>query len=469
MKKNTKLVLVSFVVIVFAIGFIYLGQNLDLVGLNNPLSQVAAVGTSKDKAKPTVPTDFLAVGGEGVSLSWATSTDNVAVAGYNILRSNVYIGTTTATSFVDGDGVVNKAYSYKIRAFDTSGNYSFSTSLVSKSLTPVGGDNVAPTTPTNVSATASGTKAVLKWVKSTDNVGVKGYTISRDGVDIATTTAVTYSDATGVANMAYSYSVRAFDSVGNISSYSPALSVQLSGPISWNCVISAPPASYGLDPFYKKFCLVAGIPVVSSGAVSDTALKSVASMMQSMLVKRPDAVKQMVEKKLKVAIIGKSEVTTDIPEYRNLYKQFPGTDWNKRTRGIGATSFIPVSSVGEENVLCLSTDSYKGESIFVHEFAHSFAALGIIPIDSSFNQKLSDAYTAARAKGLWDNTYAASSKEEYFAEGVQSFFGSNLTATPSNGIHNNINGSASLKTYDSALHTLITSVYKTSWTWSCPK
>ena len=47
-----------------------------------------------------------------------------------------------------------------------------------------------------------------------------------------------------------------------------------------------------------------------------------------------------------------SEVTSDMPEYRNIYTQFPGTDWDARARGLGATPFIPLSSVGEGNVVC---------------------------------------------------------------------------------------------------------------------
>jgi uncharacterized protein YxeA len=468
MKKHYIVIILTILLVTGGLFYLYRSSRTISEGPYPLAPQPAAVGTvSVDKTKPTAPSNLTAVGAAGVALSWSASTDNVGVVGYNIIRTNVYIATTTSTTYTDTTGDVNKNYSYKIRAFDAAGNAALSTAVTAKSLTLSGEDRTAPTVPPNVGASVSGTKVTLTWGASTDNAGVAGYVISRGGVDVATTTGRTFADTTGVASQSYTYSVRAFDLARNTSAYSSSVTIQIPAAITWDCVISAPPATSGLDPFYKKYCLVGGIPVVSSAAVSDAALKNVASMMKAMLAKRPDAVQKLIGNRLKVAIIGKSEVTTDIPEYRNLYTQFPGTDWNTRTRGIGATSFIPVSSVGEENVTCLSSDPYKGESIFVHEFAHSFAALGVSPLDTTFNQKLADVYAAAKAKGLWSNTYAASSKEEYFAEGVQSFFGANLTATPTNGIHNNINGSAALKTYDPDLHALISAVYKTSWSWKC--
>ena len=79
-------------------------------------------------------------------------------------------------------------------------------------------DAIPPSTPTNVAA-ASGnsTKALLSWTNSTDNVGVAGYQIFRNGVSIATTTQTSYQDTGLTASTAYSYTVIAFDLAGNVS------------------------------------------------------------------------------------------------------------------------------------------------------------------------------------------------------------------------------------------------------------
>ena len=57
-------------------------------------------------------------------------------------------------------------------------------------------DTTPPTTPTGLSATAiSGSQVNLSWTASTDNVGVTGYRIYRNGTQIATTAATSYGDS----------------------------------------------------------------------------------------------------------------------------------------------------------------------------------------------------------------------------------------------------------------------------------
>jgi hypothetical protein len=63
--------------------------------------------------------------------------------------------------------------------------------------------------------TAGGVK--LGWTASSDNVGVAGYTIYRDGtvVDTVGGSTLTYSDTTTRPSTSYAYTVDAFDNVGN--------------------------------------------------------------------------------------------------------------------------------------------------------------------------------------------------------------------------------------------------------------
>lgn len=80
-------------------------------------------------------------------------------------------------------------------------------------------DKQAPTTPTNLTVKNRTAKSVeLGWGASTDNVGVTGYRISRNGSVIATTTSLTYTDNGVSAKTTYSYSVVAVDAKGNVSS-----------------------------------------------------------------------------------------------------------------------------------------------------------------------------------------------------------------------------------------------------------
>ena len=61
----------------------------------------------------------------------------------------------------------------------------------------------------------------------------------------------------------------------------------------------------------------------------------------------------------------------------------------------------------------------------------------------------------AMDNGLWHQTYAATNYQEYFAEGVQSWFNVNKEADPPNGIHNFVNIRDELKAYDPVLYELI--------------
>lgn len=80
--------------------------------------------------------------------------------------------------------------------------------------------------------------------------------------------------------------------------------------------------------------------------------------------------------------------------------------------------------------------------------------LGIAEIEPDFNDRLEALWLNAKEKGLWEDTYALSNKEEYFAEAVQSFFNCNRYAEPANGIHNHVNRRAKLKAYDPDIYKL---------------
>ena len=87
-------------------------------------------------------------------------------------------------------------------------------------------DTQAPSTPGGLSGTAASSSQVnLSWNASTDNVGVTGYTIFRNGTQVGTSTGTSYSDTGLTASTAYSYTVKARDAAGNVSAASSGVSV----------------------------------------------------------------------------------------------------------------------------------------------------------------------------------------------------------------------------------------------------
>jgi hypothetical protein len=79
-----------------------------------------------------------------------------------------------------------------------------------------GVDVQAPTTPTALTMTTNSTTSItLGWTGSTDNFGVTGYKLYKNGVYVATTTSLTYQFTGLVTKTAYTLGVSAIDAAGN--------------------------------------------------------------------------------------------------------------------------------------------------------------------------------------------------------------------------------------------------------------
>ena len=222
--------------------------------------------------------------------------------------------------------------------------------------------------------------------------------------------------------------------------------------------VTAPSPALGLNLhfFYRKY-LDAGLPIVSSFRVADTALSIAQNIVKQMLKKCPDVLEELKKIKIRVGIIGKTEETCDLPEHRDLYTAFPGTDWNARARGLGPTADRPLVSCGEENLLQLSDDRYAGQNILVHEFAHAIH-LGKRRIDPDWDARLQAAFQSAVSLGLWANTRAGSNYEEYFACAVQAYYHVARASIPPDGVYNHVDTNEKLFDYDPWLYTLIEEV-----------
>ena len=84
-----------------------------------------------------------------------------------------------------------------------------------------GGDTTPPSTPANLAVTGvTSSSASLSWSPSTDNVGVAGYRVYRNGVQVGTTTGTTFTDTGLSASTQYTYAVAAYDAAGNVSAQS---------------------------------------------------------------------------------------------------------------------------------------------------------------------------------------------------------------------------------------------------------
>ena len=216
--------------------------------------------------------------------------------------------------------------------------------------------------------------------------------------------------------------------------------------------VGIPPSALDLDPFYRKHVDLDGLPILASDRVPDRALLEARGIIIEMVSHHPELLPTLVKNGVRVVVMAESEQTTDVPEHSDLT---PKENWDRRARGLGATHARPVCSCAEENLLGYPTDRYLGENILIHEFAHTLHTMAIVEIDETFGERLERAYARAMEEGLWANTYAATNAEEYWAEGVQSWFDANREAPKADGVHNEVNTRRELEEVDPALAGLI--------------
>ena len=130
--------------------------------------------------------------------NWAEHVDNVTlIAGTNVIRYQRDAGDAAAVNY----------------------DYLVVDNVVSSDVT-------APSVPTNlISSSITSTGFTLSWTASTDNVGVTGYEVFRDGVSCGTSASTSLGVTGLTAATAYSMTVKASDAKGNVSAASTALSV----------------------------------------------------------------------------------------------------------------------------------------------------------------------------------------------------------------------------------------------------
>ena len=183
---------------------------------------------------------------------------------------------------------------------------------------------------------------------------------------------------------------------------SKALAVSLTPPESVSPVSEA---TANRRRLLRRF-LEEGIPILASAGVADAALVRTGEIVGHLLAGRRDIIGAMVKRGTRLIVIGKDQVYTDMPEYRNS----PNPAYqNERVCGLKSRD-----QLGEENLLNLAGDRYDDESIAVHEFCHTIdAALGTI--DPEWRQRHRQNYQGAVAFGLWKNAYATTNPGDYWA------------------------------------------------------
>ena len=210
--------------------------------------------------------------------------------------------------------------------------------------------------------------------------------------------------------------------------------------------------------FFSKELDFHGIPIKAGDVVSDAAMQEayrrLSMVFSNLAVKQPMLISNLVASGVELHIIGQHQVTSDLPEFRELkgkpLPEYNGLTIDQRTRGMGGR----LTSCGEENLLKLKTDHYYGRDICVHEFSHAIRNNGLpLEVVAQFNRQ----YRSSLAKGLWKGAYAASNADEFFAELTMWYFGTHgdlrMTGPKPE------NGPEGLKKYDPEAYALFDDFY----------
>ncbi len=173
-----------------------------------------------------------------VKLSWPSAMDNVGVAGYRIYvdgKERTTVSDSVSTTTINGL-TANTHYTFKVTAFDTAGNESTGLTASARTLPrPSVPDTEAPQWPDGSELTVSDitlTSVKLSWPSATDNVGVTGYRICVDGKERTTVSGNVYATTINglTADTNYTFTVTAFDAVGNESAALAASAKTLAQP-----------------------------------------------------------------------------------------------------------------------------------------------------------------------------------------------------------------------------------------------
>ncbi|WP_246357492.1 CBM96 family carbohydrate-binding protein [Pyxidicoccus fallax] len=165
------------------------------------------------------------------------------------LVGSVAINTTAQTHEIDvtayvnaqaaGDGTVSFVLQETVGKYTTLVSSEGSANVPQLEVVPSGGgtgDTQAPTVPANLTASGvSSSQINLSWSASTDNVGVTGYALYRNGAFLKNVSGTSTSDTGLAPATTYSYSVRARDAAGNTSGSSATVTATTSSGGGTSC------------------------------------------------------------------------------------------------------------------------------------------------------------------------------------------------------------------------------------------
>jgi chitodextrinase len=190
---------------------------------------VPTAACQTDTGPPSAPSNLraTATAGTSITLAWDAATDDVGVTGYKVFEDDAFVAdVTTGTSFQVTGLTCGTSYLLQVSAFDGAAKVGERGSLTATtSPCAPAGDTTAPSAPANLRATNSTqTTATVAWNAAQDDVGVAGYRVFLDGVQVGDPGNVLTFTYTGLScGTAHTAQMAAYDAAGNVSELSASL------------------------------------------------------------------------------------------------------------------------------------------------------------------------------------------------------------------------------------------------------
>jgi len=240
----------------------------------------------------------------------------------------------------------------------------------------------------------------------------------------------------------------------NVQSIKPTCGECCYGPV-------VPASTQGL-PQYAKAIDVRGFRIAGSASVADSALFQAGLTIDLMTMKRRDLLDDLARENQYMVILAPDETIDLLPDYwilRFVPVEFgvwlTGRDY-RNTRGFSGTSILGwfPQVCDQANILCQSGNTHFGQNICLHESAHTLTLARSSKIRAYSGGNLYQAIRRQYQKsvveeGLWPNTYAATTPNEYFAQAAQAYFDTGRNGpVAGDGVYNHIDTRAELEEYD---------------------
>lgn len=144
-------------------------------------------------------------------------------------------------------------------------------------------DLVPPTVPSSLSVSTISPAALdVSWQPASDNIGVAGYRLYRDGAEIGTSVARQYRDTGLTPSTTYRYAIVAFDAAGNVSARSTdvaATTPALPDTEAPTIAVTAP----------ADTAVVNGVITISASATDNVSVVDVSFLLDGVLIGTEDA------------------------------------------------------------------------------------------------------------------------------------------------------------------------------------